>query len=107
MRGSSAWTRARDAAAVSRGETRRERISSRKSNAGKRLSSGISFTAALTSRQQPFSAVSERMPAGDHIGHMLRCDVLTPNRAKHATRLQNHDAVANPMHMPDVMVDDD
>ncbi len=44
------------------------------------------------------------MSSGDHIGHMLRRDVLTPNRAQHATGLQNHYAVANPVHVPDVMV---
>src|SRR5260221_6309983 len=90
MFSSFARMRARQAATISRGETWRPTTSCRTSSADSRVSSE-----------------SEGMSSRDHVGHLLRGDVLAPHRVDHSTTLHDHDAVADAMHVPDIMVDDD
>src|SRR5258705_482828 len=87
---STARMRVKQAAAISCGETSRATISRRTSSADSRLSSE-----------------SEGMAARHHVGHLLRGDVLAPHGIDHPTALHDHDAVADAMHVPDIVVDDD
>src|SRR6516162_3617704 len=83
---STARMRARHAAAGSRGETCLASM--------RRLSS--------TAERRQRSA-SERMPTGHHVGHLLGGGLLAAHGPDDAPALHHHDAVADVMHVTDIV----
>src|SRR5690348_7411780 len=97
--------RVKQASVASRTEIFLEAMSARNSTADSKLSS-VSVGASFMLGVPVNIAASQRMPAGDHVGHLLRRDLFALHRTDHPAALHDDDTIANPMHVADIVVDD-